>query len=53
VTDVYLATLSRFPTRDELTVIHRYASEAEAKGSEVLVDLIWALINTPEFLYRH
>jgi hypothetical protein len=53
VTDVYLATLSRFPTRDELTVIDRYASEAEAKGREVLVDLIWALINTPEFLYRH
>ncbi len=53
VTDVYLATLSRFPTRDELTVIHRYASEAEAKGKEVLVDLTWALMNTPEFLYRH
>lgn len=53
VTEVYLAALSRYPTRDELTVIDKYASEAEAKGPEVLVDLTWALINTLEFLYRH
>jgi hypothetical protein len=53
VTEVYLAALSRFPTRDELTVIDKYTSGAEARGPDVLVDLTWALVNTPEFLYRH
>jgi hypothetical protein len=52
-TEVYLAVLSRFPTRDELAVVDQYAESAEAEGAEVLIDLTWALINTPEFLYRH
>ena len=52
-TEIYLTVLSRYPTPAELTTINEYAAEAEAKGSEVLVDLTWALINTPEFLYRH
>jgi hypothetical protein len=50
VSEIYLATLSRFPTRDELTIIEDYAKTAEAKGPDVLIDLKWALINTPEFL---
>jgi hypothetical protein len=53
VTETYLAVLSRHPTAQERAVISNYAAQAEAKGTDVLVDLTWALINTPEFLYRH
>jgi len=50
---VYLTILSRFPTDDELKVVQAYAQAAGAGGREVLVDVAWALINSPEFLYRH
>ena len=53
VTEIYLATLCRFPTPEELKTIDDYGRQAEANGPDVLVDLTWALINTPEFLYRH
>ena len=53
VTEVYLTVLSRFPTSEEMAVISDYARNAEAKGPDVMIDLTWALINTPEFLYRH
>ena len=53
LTDVYLATLSRFPTPEELATFERYSRQSEAEGSEVPIDVTWALINTPEFLYRH
>ena len=53
VDTVYLAVLTRFPTTDEREAIAQYTRQAEAKGAELQADLIWALINTPEFLYRH
>ncbi len=53
VTDLYLRVLSRYPTEAELAAISEYLSSAEAQGPEGLIDLTWALINTPEFLYRH
>ncbi|MDZ7619932.1 MAG: DUF1553 domain-containing protein, partial [Patescibacteria group bacterium] len=53
VTDLYLRVLSRYPTEPELAAISEYLSSAEAQGPEGLIDLTWALINTPEFLYRH
>ena len=53
VTEIYLKTLSRYPTKSELATIARYAKLTEGEGSEARIDLIWALINTPEFLYRH
>lgn len=53
ITDLYLRVLSRYPTEPELAAISEYLSSAEAQGPEGLIDLTWALINTPEFLYRH
>jgi len=50
---VYLGILSRFPTQEELTTIETYVQTGKAKGREAVVDLAWALINSPEFLYRH
>ncbi|UCG46960.1 MAG: DUF1553 domain-containing protein [Phycisphaerales bacterium] len=52
-TRLYLAILSRFPTDEELKIVQTYSSSGSVKGREATVDLAWALINSPEFLYRH
>ncbi len=49
---LYLTILSRFPTQEELKTINEYAQNASSKR-EAAIDLAWALINSPEFLYRH
>ncbi|MHB8900459.1 MAG: DUF1553 domain-containing protein [Thermoguttaceae bacterium] len=53
ITNLYLRVLSRYPTEPERAAISEYISSAEAQGPEGLIDVTWALINTPEFLYRH
>jgi hypothetical protein len=50
VTQLYLMILSRFPTKEDLQVVATDASGGLGKG---LSNLAWALINSPEFLYRH
>lgn len=53
VTELYLTVLSRFPTSEELDSVRDYSQNDEVGDREVLVDLAWALINSPEFQYRH
>jgi len=52
-TSLYLMTLSRYPTPDELRVVASYLRARPNDGRTAVVDVVWALINTPEFLYRH
>ncbi len=49
VAELYLTILSRFPTEDELETVKAYRQS----GGRVLRDLAWALINSPEFSFRH
>jgi len=51
--ELYLAILSRFPTPEELKQAEAYAKSGIVKGNDVWIDLMWALINSDEFLYRH
>lgn len=53
INDLYLAILSRPPTNDERQQVEAYAKNGTAKGREVMADLVWALINSSEFSYRH
>jgi len=53
ITEIYVAVLSRYPTPAELQTVGTYAGPATAQPRETLVDLVWALINSDEFLYRH
>ncbi|MEI8342383.1 MAG: DUF1553 domain-containing protein, partial [Verrucomicrobiota bacterium] len=53
VTRVYLTLLSRYPTEEELKAVKAYSQTGEAKGPAALLDLAWALINSPEFFYHH
>ncbi len=53
VDELYLTFLSRFPTAAERQVITDYAASGVANSQQAALDLIWALINSSEFLYRH
>jgi hypothetical protein len=52
---LYLMILSRFPTEEEQKILETYAEGGTSgeKRSRALADLAWALINSPEFSYRH
>jgi hypothetical protein len=52
-TGIYLGILSRFPTEDELKVVDAYFQSSKLARREAAVDLVWSLINSAEFLYRH
>lgn len=50
---LYLATLSRFPTEEELKIVSAHFESGTVNRREAAVDLVWALVNSAEFLYRH
>lgn len=49
---LYLGILSRFPTDAELAAVERHA-QSGGNPRQVYEDLVWALVNSKEFLYRH
>ena len=54
IRQIYLLTLSRNPTKDEMQVAAElFNVKARRKNRQAAIDLIWALINSKEFLYRH
>jgi Protein of unknown function (DUF1553)/Protein of unknown function (DUF1549) len=57
VEELYLTVLSRYPTPEEVKLAEDYGKPPgkpkASKRREDWVDVTWALINSPEFLYRH
>lgn len=53
IDELYLTVLSRYPTADEVALAEAYAKSGVVKGHDVWLDLVWALINSDEFLFRH
>ena len=53
VATAYLTILSRYPTRMEFKAIERYLESGVVRDQEGAEDIIWALLNSAEFLYRH
>ena len=53
VPGLYLAVLSRFPTDEETTIATAHFKSGAGRSREAAVDLVWALMNSTEFLYRH
>lgn len=49
---MYLTILSRYPTAAEKEIALDYFKKAESRYN-ASVDLVWALLNTTEFIYRH
>jgi septal ring factor EnvC (AmiA/AmiB activator) len=52
IVDAYLRTLSRYPQQSELSRSVAYVHEAN-DPVEGLGDVLWALINTKEFIVNH
>jgi hypothetical protein len=52
VDGLYYAILSRPPTSGERTTVGAYVQAAGKDKRAAAIDLAWALINSPEFLYR-
>jgi hypothetical protein len=53
INSLYLTILSRFPTDDEMKIIGAHFQSVTGNKWPAVVDLVWALINSAEFLYRH
>jgi hypothetical protein len=53
VGNLYLMVLSRYPTPEELAAAGEYFKTSGLKPNQAANDLVWSLINTKEFLYRH
>lgn len=51
--EFYLTILSRYPTPDELENVQAYIKTGVVKENDAWIDVVWALINNEEFLYRH
>jgi len=51
IVEIYLTILSRMPTEEELQIAETHVKETWAEGGPR--DLFWALINSPEFCFRH
>jgi hypothetical protein len=49
----YLCLLSRPPTAEEREAVTRYAQTQKLAPRDVGIDIVWALLNSKEFLYRH
>ncbi|MEM7473510.1 MAG: DUF1549 domain-containing protein [Planctomycetota bacterium] len=60
IEELYLTALSRAPTAEELKVSLDYLAKPAAQGEDPVKarraayeDLVWAIINTKEFLFNH
>ncbi len=53
IDSLYLIVLSRKPSQQELREIAAYSKGPTGRRREAVVDLVWALMNSTEFLYRH
>ena len=53
VEGMYLAILSRYPTAKETSRAIAYIQESGESRYNASVDLVWALMNTKEFIFKH
>ncbi|MFT7640440.1 MAG: hypothetical protein ACI9G1_002183, partial [Pirellulaceae bacterium] len=49
---LYLAIFSRFPSDEERQLVARWLSRAGLQRRQSIEDLMWALINSPEFFFK-
>ncbi len=52
VEEVYLAVYSRYPVEEERAIGRRLFEEEGANRRQATEDLLWALLNTPEFIFK-
>jgi hypothetical protein len=50
--EIYLSTLSRFPNADEIKLMSAAFVAAATNRHQAVEDILWAVLNTKEFLYN-
>ncbi len=53
VDEIYLSTLTRFPTAEEKALMATAFEAAGTNRHQAVEDVLWAVLNTKEFLYNH
>jgi len=53
VEEVFLRTLSRFPSDEEKKKVTDYMAAQKSARTQAIQDLLWAVFNTKEFLFNH
>jgi hypothetical protein len=53
VTELYLAALSRYPTDEEKQIATKVFSSKDATPQTATEDVLWALLNSAEFVFNH
>jgi hypothetical protein len=51
--DIYLSSVSRFPTADEKQKLAAFLGSKKAARAQAVQDLAWALLNAKEFEFNH
>jgi Protein of unknown function (DUF1553)/Protein of unknown function (DUF1549)/Bacterial Ig-like domain (group 2) len=51
--DIYLSSVSRFPTSDEKKRLLKYLATKNAARAQAVQDVAWALLNAKEFEFNH
>lgn len=53
VDELYLSTYTRFPTAEERAAAAKLFPSDRSQYRLIAEDLVWALINTPEFTFKN
>lgn len=53
IKNLYMTILSRQPTQTEIDAIKNHYQDKKTSTQEAAADLVWALINSKEFLFQH
>jgi len=53
VTELYLTSLSRSPTEEELQIATAAFNAPDATRQTATEDVFWALLNSAEFVFNH
>jgi len=52
IEDFYLAALSRYPTAQETQVLVKYLQHDKTAHFKSVQDVLWAIVNSREFLFN-
>jgi hypothetical protein len=53
IRELYLLAFSRVPTTDEMSIALAHVQKNEQDPKRAYEDIVWALVNTKEFLFNH
>ena len=53
VENMYLTILSRYPSTEEMEIALHYLQQNNQSRRNASIDLVWALLNSKEFIYKH